>query len=167
MKPSRAEIYQIFSVVFWKIDDFINTFWHYLTFSTCYGLIGFTISIKFEILQTRFNPKKKFLHDPNLIKHRFLGPLLQTCRKNKHNLNNFVSTCTPKTILLGFSARSWWSSSSWTIFGSLSHFCFGSRPILLRWHSLAFQTSVTHDWTNSTSSSSSSRRLLLLLKGSQ
>ena len=28
-----AEIYQIFSVVFWKVDDFINTFWHYLTFS--------------------------------------------------------------------------------------------------------------------------------------
>ena len=27
-----AEIYQIFSMVFWKIDDFISTFWHYLTF---------------------------------------------------------------------------------------------------------------------------------------
>ena len=24
----------MFSVVFWKIDDFINTFWHYLTFSS-------------------------------------------------------------------------------------------------------------------------------------
>ena len=24
-----AEVYQIFSVVFWKINDFINTFWHY------------------------------------------------------------------------------------------------------------------------------------------
>ena len=26
------KIYQIFSVVFWKIDDFMNTFRHYLTF---------------------------------------------------------------------------------------------------------------------------------------
>ena len=33
MKPSRAEIYQFFLVVFWKIDDFINTFWLHLTFS--------------------------------------------------------------------------------------------------------------------------------------
>ena len=32
-KPSRSEI-KFFSVVFWKIDDFINTFWHYLTFRT-------------------------------------------------------------------------------------------------------------------------------------
>ena len=34
IKPSRAEIYQIFLVIFWKIDDFLNTFWHYLTFKT-------------------------------------------------------------------------------------------------------------------------------------
>mgnify|MGYP006863756856 CR=1 FL=1 len=33
IKPSRAEIYQNFLVVFWKIDDFINTFRHYLTFT--------------------------------------------------------------------------------------------------------------------------------------
>ena len=30
---NRAEIYQIFLVVFWKIDDFINTFWLHLSFT--------------------------------------------------------------------------------------------------------------------------------------
>ena len=32
IKSSKAKIYQMFSVVFWKINDFINTLWHYLTF---------------------------------------------------------------------------------------------------------------------------------------
>ena len=32
-KTFRAEILQIFELVIWKIDDFINSFWLYLTFS--------------------------------------------------------------------------------------------------------------------------------------
>ena len=31
-KTFQGRIYQIFSMVFWKINDFINTFWYYLTF---------------------------------------------------------------------------------------------------------------------------------------
>ena len=33
IKTLRAEILQIFGVIFWKIDDFINSFWLNLTFS--------------------------------------------------------------------------------------------------------------------------------------
>ena len=32
---ARAEILQIFQLLFWRINDFINTFWLNLTFSTC------------------------------------------------------------------------------------------------------------------------------------
>ena len=33
IKPFRVEILQIFQLLFWKIDDFINSFWINLTFS--------------------------------------------------------------------------------------------------------------------------------------
>ena len=33
-KTFRAEILQIFELVIWKIDDFINSFWLYLTFNS-------------------------------------------------------------------------------------------------------------------------------------
>ena len=33
IKPFRVEILQIFQLLFWKIDDFINSFWLNLTFN--------------------------------------------------------------------------------------------------------------------------------------
>ena len=40
-KTFRAEILQIFELLIWKIDDFINSFWLYLTFrmKERYGII--------------------------------------------------------------------------------------------------------------------------------
>ena len=54
-------IYQIFSVVFWKIDDFLNTFWHFLTFDiifvilTCCHLKNFLRVKKFSKLASKNN----------------------------------------------------------------------------------------------------------------
>ena len=45
VKPSRAEICQIFLVVFWKINDFLNTFRYYLTFSGCSLHITISLNI--------------------------------------------------------------------------------------------------------------------------
>ena len=44
-KTFRAEIIQIFALVMWKIDDIINSFWLYLTFSS----VHFTKTIASEL----------------------------------------------------------------------------------------------------------------------
>ena len=57
----RAEILQIFWVIFWKIDDFINPFWLNLTFTrfnlkvtSCLKLTQWILSPNKFVLQTSF-----------------------------------------------------------------------------------------------------------------
>ena len=48
-KDFRAEILTMFLLLFWKIDDFIYSFWLYLTFNFLEGHIALCPEIHFEL----------------------------------------------------------------------------------------------------------------------
>ena len=55
-------MYQIFLVAFWKIDDFINTLWHYLTFTMEYKSLLHTLGWFGGCRQVFFNIQEKMSH---------------------------------------------------------------------------------------------------------